>query len=284
MLTFFQIALEEQVIGRVNQIQPIIIMDNSVLEFAGLIFPLVTGIFFVLYLIVTRNEYSGLPPLRWTLLLFGGFLVLALLPVSEIPEDIFVIEEENTNTTSGTNPIFTTTPNTNPQPTTNQQNFTPEPGLLNFFTLFLSEIRNLFLLGIIILTIAFLLVLRRQSKLEQKETEEMEEKQELDHEKEYKIKTILECYYQASTSLEERGANDNMSFTPPEFTEDVRKKKLCPSSSITNLSNLFEEAKFSSHHMSETDVKNAKEITKEIIFASEFLLKEKTEDWENEEE
>ncbi len=112
----------------------------------------------------------------------------------------------------------------------------------------------------------------------------MEEKQDVDHEKEYKVKTILECYYQASTSLEERGANDNISFTPPEFTEDVRKKKLCPDTSIINLSNLFEEAKFSSHHISETDVKNAKELAQEIIFASEFLSKEKTEDWESEEE
>jgi hypothetical protein len=120
--------------------------------------------------------------------------------------------------------------------------------------------------------------------LEEIETEEMVEKQEADHEKEYKAKTILECYYQASTSLEERGANDNMSFTPPEFTEDVRKKKLCPDSSIVNLSNLFEEAKFSNHHISETDVKNAKEFTQDIIFASEFLSKDKAEDWESEEE
>jgi hypothetical protein len=261
-------------------------VDNYYLEVIGLVLPLITGIFMILYLLATRNDYSGLPPLKWILLILIGFILIAQIPQPEINEENLVIEEENTITTSGINPILTTTtPNNIPQQTGNQQNFIPEPGLLKFLTLFLSEFRNLFLVGILILTIVFLLILRRQSKLEEKNTNEIEEFQVLIPEKDYKATTILECYYQASTSLEERGANDSLSFTPPEFTEDVRNKKLCPDSSILNLTDLFEEAKFSNHQISEDNVKNAKELAQDIIFATEYLSKAKElEDLVSEEE
>jgi len=83
----------------------------------------------------------------------------------------------------------------------------------------------------------------------------------------------LECYYEVSKTLEGRGANDSLSFTPPEFTDDVVSKKLCKNSFIDNMTDLFEEAKFSNHKMSEESVKKARELAQQIITSPETISK-----------
>jgi hypothetical protein len=81
------------------------------------------------------------------------------------------------------------------------------------------------------------------------------------------MKTVLECYYQASTALEERGADSSTSFTPTEFTHDVVDKTLTSPPTIENLTDVFEEVKFSNHLITDQQVKLAKALASEIIFS-----------------
>lgn len=278
MLTFFHIASEEQMGGKINEIQPIIVLDNSYLEIIGLVLPLFTGLFMALYVIGSRKGPSRSLPLKWLVPAFLFISVIAIVPLPEIDEDLLIIEDVNTTiTTISPNPTLTTSPDNDPLQTRERRTHMPEPFFVEFLTSFASEFRSVLLLVIFFLTIAFLIILRRQSKLSEikAKAKENELSRLVVPEKSQKNITILECYYQASTSLEERGADDSISFSPSEFTEDVRKKDLCTDSSIMDLTDLFEEAKFSDHFISKEKVKNAKEFAQDIVFSSESIPKEK---------
>ncbi len=274
LVSFSHIALEEQIITRINRITPFIVLNFPFFEMLGLFLPLFTCLFFFIYILVTRKDYTGLPPLKWIIPFVILLFILASVPLPEIEDEIII--EDPTSTVPITNIPNTGTipPNTITPTRINPQTYKPEPYLVNILQLFMLEFRNVFLLVIFILTIAFLIFLRRQSKLKEVETDETVTIRPISTEKERKIKTILECYYQASTSLEERGANDSPSFTPPEFTDDVTAKKLCPKSCIHNLTDLFEEAKFSNHIMTEENVKSARKLTHGIIFSPKQISNE----------
>ncbi|MFX0084994.1 MAG: DUF4129 domain-containing protein [Candidatus Hodarchaeota archaeon] len=274
LVTFSQIALEEQIITRINRITPFLVLNFPFFEMLGLLLPLFTCLFFFTYIIVTRKEYSGLPPLKWIIPFVILLFMLASVPLPEIEDEIIIEDPTSTIPTTNIPHTGTTSPNTVPPATYNPQTYKIEPYLVDILQLFMLEFRNIFLLVIFILTITFLIFLRRQSKQKDAKKDENEKIRWVSTEKEQKAKTILECYYQASTSLEERGANDSPSFTPPEFTDDVTSKKLCPKSSIHNLSDLFEEAKFSNHLMTEENVKDARKLSHSIIFSPELISDE----------
>ena len=101
-----------------------------------------------------------------------------------------------------------------------------------------------------------------------------------DIEKAHLARTILECYYQTSNRLEERGADDSPAFTPIEFLKDEIDKKLIPPQDIEELTQIFEEAKFSENKMTNEQVKIAKKIAKSIIFTQEEIFRDSTNDSE----
>jgi hypothetical protein len=274
LVTFSHIALEEQIIARVNRIKPFHVFNFSFFEILGLILPLFACLFFFFYITLTRNEHSYLPPIKWIIPFVILLFIIASVPLPEIENEIVIDDPTSTIPTTVTPNTGTTPPNTIAPVSNNPQNYQPEPYLVDFLQLFMLEFRNIFLFGIFFLTIAFLIFLRRQSKQREVQLDETVESESTTIERERKIKTILECYYQASTSLEERGANDSPSITPPEFTNDVIAKKLCQKSSIHNLTDLFEEAKFSNHLMTEENVKNARKLTHRIIFSPELISDE----------
>ena len=105
---------------------------------------------------------------------------------------------------------------------------------------------------------------------------DIEELDQTDKDKAHLARTILECYYQTSNRLEERGADDSPAFTPIEFLKDVIDKKLIPPQDIEELTQLFEEAKFSDNEMTNEQVKIAKKIAKSIVFAQEEIFRDLT--------
>ena len=84
--------------------------------------------------------------------------------------------------------------------------------------------------------------------------------------------TVIEAYQQASTSLEDRGADPDMALTTQEFKKDVVIKDLTRIKDITDLTHLYEEAKFSDHHIDSTTVEKAQELAKEIIFSGSKIV------------
>ncbi|MFX0209706.1 MAG: DUF4129 domain-containing protein, partial [Candidatus Hodarchaeota archaeon] len=114
---------------------------------------------------------------------------------------------------------------------------------------------------------------------------DVEETEAISHdiqESQFRMRTVLECYYQASTALEERGADSSLNFTPTEFSQDVVKKTLTSPPLIENLTEVFEEVKFSDHAISDQQVNLAKLLAMKIIFSSDSIYEkevdEKTED------
>jgi hypothetical protein len=110
-------------------------------------------------------------------------------------------------------------------------------------------------------------MIRRRSKDVEISSEDIEDTLGDRGPNQYKMRTVLECYYQASTALEERGADSSTSFTPTEFSQDVVNKTLTSPPSIENLTNVFEEVKFSNHSITDQKVKLAKTLASEIIFS-----------------
>ena len=90
----------------------------------------------------------------------------------------------------------------------------------------------------------------------------------------YQVRTVLECYYQASTALEEQGADDSPNFTPTEFSQDVVTKDLTEPPLIEDLTDVFEEVKFSNHTISDQQVDLAKSLSKKIIFPPDLIENE----------
>ena len=251
-LVFSQIALAQQK-GKISEIQPYLILDHSIFEYIGLCLPI-----FSIILLIFHNRagsdywrYFGVIT-KIVLLLIGLQILLAILmlrlylPLPPLnPGD-----------------LLPSTPTPVPSVTTSQP---PTSAVISQFLEFFLKYRNLFLISIILLPLLFLIWLQSRSTDVSPVKQDLEEILPEDKQKPYKIKTILECYYQASIALEERGAESSPSFTPTEFSIDVVAKDLTSTSTIDGITNLFEEAKFSKHQMSTKDVECAKTYAQEII-------------------
>ena len=141
----------------------------------------------------------------------------------------------------------------------------------------MTDFRGFFLLCLLFLPFLLIVIIQRRSRLVEMSSEMTEDIPDDDQEDQFKVKTIMECYYQASTSLEERGADNSPSLTPSEFSKDVSTKELCSPLIIEDLTGIFEEAKFSTHKMSVTDVEGAKLLASKIIFPPDSTLETGTE-------
>ncbi|MFQ5820683.1 MAG: DUF4129 domain-containing protein [Candidatus Heimdallarchaeota archaeon] len=256
-LALFQIALEQQITyfspqARKSEILPFLILNHSIFEYLGLLLP----IFTIIYLFMHKR--AGMEYLRqlrkWittTLLIFAAFAILIIILMLRIYIPMPPVQLGE---------IITTTPT----PVTPVSPSNKVPYQLDILE-FLVKYRNFFLLVILILPFLFLIWLQRSSPAFSLGKQKLQEIFPGDKQTQYKIRTILECYYQASYSLEERGADSSQSLTPTEFNIDVVEKKLSSISTIDGITNLFEEAKFSNHQMSTRDVELAKTYAHEIV-------------------
>ncbi|MFX0171499.1 MAG: DUF4129 domain-containing protein [Candidatus Hodarchaeota archaeon] len=268
VLAFSQIALEKTY--RISSIEPLLELNNSFLENLGLFLPFFTAIFLFLQT-RTKGDYAWLPPWKYFFSFLIIFLLITFFPIPEPSEEIPIIEPTNNLTT--TTPTSFTTPSTSTSSETSQPPNDDQDrdyrSLLSFF----NEFRNVFILAILFFPLLFIFIIQRRSKLEK-----LDKQQQIDdvindiRASDYEIRSILGCYYLASTVLEERGADDSPSFTPSEFNKDVLEKKLSSQNLISVLTDLFEEAKFSTHKIPRKKVEDAKSITSEIILASEPIL------------
>lgn len=256
-LALFQIALDQQITyispqARKSEIQPFLILNHSIFEYLGLLLP----IFTIIYLFMHKR--AGMEYLRqlrkWiatTLLIFAVFAILIIILMLRIYIPMPPVQLGEIITTA-------------PTPLTPISPSSPVPYQLDILE-FLVKYRNFFLLVILILPLLFLIWLQKSSPAFSLGKQKLQEIIPGDKQNQYKIRTILECYYQASYSLEERGADSSQSLTPTEFNIDVVAKNLSSISTIDGITNLFEEAKFSNHLMSTRDVELAKTYAYEIV-------------------
>jgi len=65
--------------------------------------------------------------------------------------------------------------------------------------------------------------------------------------------TIIHSYNQMTRLLEEKGAENDDSMTPREFEEEITKKIPNAENFVSNITFLFEEARYSPHELEEKD-------------------------------
>jgi hypothetical protein len=264
-LAYFQFAFTRTRYSTIGQ--PVLAIENGFLESLGVFLPLFTAVFLFFQ---HKKSHSGswVFWVIWGLILGILMLVIILLPGPSLSDDLADIPDDSTastpDTTAFTEPITVSTPDPNP----------PGTAPINLLTVtnFIYQLINMVFLVILLLPLIILLLVRNKELEDQSPDSE----EELHNEKEgseFHTQTILECYYQASNALEERGANDSVTLTPSEFTTDVIKKDLTPPPNISTLTDLFEEAKFSQHKIARTHVKKAKDLSNTIIFSSTLTKK-----------
>ncbi len=256
-----QIALDQQF--RISPINPFLVLNISFLESLGLLLPVFANFYFFIYNRKFR-ENEWIPPRKWIIIFLIIYFAILLIPIPESIENI-IITETNTTTTVIPNTITQTTTNLFPTSSTNpgDPGITQSqiPGFTN-----LENFRTILLIGILLLPL--ILIITIQKRTSESDIPREEKTSDLDAEgiSHFSTRSILECYYQASTTLEERGADSSESFTPTEFETDVIDKDLAHSFVIDSLTDLFEEAKFSSHEMTAKQVAEAKKLTGSILF------------------
>ena len=276
-LTFSQIALEQIILSsntyaiynRISQIEPYLKLNISLLESLGVFLPPFIAIFLFFYR--RGYDFSWLPPTKWLVVFSLLFVFILAFPLPKPLEEEFPIVGPETTTTIPPTPGTTSPSGTNPMETDTTTTVTPSPSN-DFFSDFITEFRSLFIIGILLLPFLFAIIIQRRSKFEEIESKKVEDASEDVQEKQYMTRTILECYYQASTALEERGADSSPILTPSEFTNDVIVKDLTKTPTICDLTDLFEEAKFSNHEMSSTQVEFAKSLASKIVFPPDSKL------------
>lgn len=285
-LTVTQISLGQ--LAGFSRIEPFLTLNISFFEAIGVILPVLTGIYIYFNFRSKRTQsrrYSWFLPILLTGIIVASFMTISLFSAFLQPEEEPVSPIIN-NTSSSTTPITyqTTYPITTETKSTHTQSPPVIPEQLDFSSLFqfLIESRDFFLISLLLLPLLFVIIFKRKSK----QTADLatsavspDDKQE----KEYRLKSVLECYYQASTTLEERGANNSSSFTPTEFTSDVVTKSLTSPPLIEKLTNVYEEVKFSTHDISNQQVDLAKSLTSEILGLSSDSKKNIYTDRETEE-
>lgn len=258
-----QIALEQQF--RMSLIEPFLVLNLSLLESLGLLLPVFASFYFFLY---NRNirETEWLPPRKWIFIFVIFYLAIIFIPIPEPVENI-IVPDSNTTTSllpGTTTPVTTSTIITS---TTNTGNSGPTTNEMPSFSL-LENFRNIILFGILLLPIILIFIIQRRSDEKIFPVDEGSGKSEVKEKTQYSTRSILECYYQASTALEERGAETSDSLTPTEFDTDVKEKDLTRPNNIDGLTELFEEAKFSIHIITDDQVALAKKLAGNILFPS----------------
>jgi len=243
-------------------ITPLLIIETTVVENLGLFLPIFTSIFLFFHN-RRKDDYSWIPPLSWILIFIFIFIGLSLLPTPKTIEEII---PENTSTTTIIPQTTLTSDIVVPPSSSPTYTFPPSNDNESPFNKFLQDFRTLFVILILFLPLIVILILQRrteQTSLEDKLDEEIKN----DKLHQYKTKSILECYYQSSDSLEDRGADRSPDLTPTEFKTDVNRKNLTTKDSIEGITSLFEEAKFSQHQMTEEKVEEAKKFSRKILSA-----------------
>ena len=241
-------------------ITPLLIIEATFVENLGLFLPIFTSIFLFFHN-RRQDDYSWIPPLSWILIFIFIFIGLSLLPTPQNPEKII---PENTITTTiipqtTLTSEIVTTPSTYPTYTFPSSKDNESP-----FNLFLQEFRTLFVILILFLPLIIIIIFQRKSK-QIFSNDKLDEEIQKDKLHQYKTKSILECYYQSSDSLEDRGADNSPNLTPTEFKIDVNLKNLTTIDSIEGITGLFEEAKFSKHEITEEKVEEAKRFSHQIL-------------------
>ncbi|UCE13304.1 MAG: DUF4129 domain-containing protein [Candidatus Heimdallarchaeota archaeon] len=265
-LTFTQISLEQQ--SGIDRVNPILVLDSSLFESLGLFFPIFAILFFFFHNRSVKG-HSFLLLIQILGVIVIVTLIMAFLGVPETPEE--ELPEITSNTTSMSQTYQSTTQSTiiPSQSGITESTLGGSIPLSQIFT----EFRALFFIAILLLPIFFIIVIQHQAKLPKTDLNETDPRLDGKNHISHEMRTVLECYYQASTSLEQRGANSSPSFTPTEFNKDVIEKNLTSSSLINGLTDVFEEAKFSNHDISPQHVKKAKTFASKIIFHSNSSLK-----------
>ena len=272
-VSFAQIASEQQLsIGtRVSGISPIFILRNTVFEAIGIFLPILAVIYLFFQKASKETKRRTFPLMRYVIVFTTFFILMLAIAVPSTPEEetpenntiIITGTMPNTNPTSSGNPPDVTFPS-NEYPSINSQLF---GNLLNVAT-------NAFIFIILFLPLLIIYLIRYRSHTDSEDVIDGEETELTEVERTHLARSILECYYQASTKLEERGADKSPAFTPIEFLKDVIDKKLIPPQDIDELTQLFEEAKFSENEMTNEQLKIAKNIARSIIFAQEEIIRD----------
>ncbi|MFX0123141.1 MAG: DUF4129 domain-containing protein [Candidatus Hodarchaeota archaeon] len=271
-LTFSQIALEKRV--RISSISPIATLKSLLLESLGILLPILIS-FYLFFSNWAKADFTWLPPRKWIAFSILLFLFLTYFPIPEpIEEELPGNEPENGDETSSNDYEPGKTIVTSLEMTASESTGISQ---VDSFISPIIDFRDLFLLCLLFLPFLFIILIQKRSRSKEMSSELTEHITDDKQEAQYKVKTILECYYQASTSLEERGADNSPSLTPSEFTEDVSSKELCSPLNIADLTGIFEEAKFSTHKMSTADVEDAKILASKIIFPPDSTLETGTE-------
>lgn len=270
-LAFAQISLGQ--LSGISGIEPFLVMNISLFDTLGMILPVFTILF--LYL---SNRSSQDHSWYLTFYMIGGIILITLFMAIL---GVFIQQPEEEN------PVLPDVNITSPITTTIIQSIEPiqppfqpvgsNPIGLSSLSQLLTEFRGLLFIVVLLLPLLILIAIQRQSRLKKEEiNDESVDTDEIpadNKEKHHRMRTILECYYQASTHLEEHGADSSSCFTPTEFSADVVEKELTPPPLINNLTDVFEEAKFSNHDISIQKVDLAKSFSSKIIIPSESSSK-----------
>jgi len=275
-LSYAQIASEQQIsVGtRTSGVDPIFILRNTVFEALGIFLPIFTAIY-LFFQKRSEDEYTWIPPGKYLAVFMTLFILVLAIPVPSAPEDI--IPDDNNDTVTITIPTTATSPNSKTILPDSTDNNNDDPSINSqFLGNFLNIARNMFFLLVLFLPLLIIYLIQHRSKTETDNDTDIEDMDQTEREKAHQARTILECYYQTSNRLEERGADDSPAFTPIEFLKDVIDKKLIFPQDIVELTNIFEEAKFSDNEMTNEQVKIAKEIAQSIIFTQEEIIRDLT--------
>jgi len=277
-LAFSQIALEQHpsnfFLGERNsEIQPFLIINHSIFEYLGLFLLVFTTIFLFFHNRSGSGDFWHVfgrqisVPLLMVLAQIFAFLIAALFVRFFIP----ILPPAGGGTPEPPVTITIITPE-QPVPRTNASPFDVFADLYKF--------RYYVLIFILIVPLLMLIWLQKGASDDPGVGKDLDTT--LHQDKQYEARTILECYYQASNTLEERGAESSISLTPTEFRVDVATKNLTSNSNINGITGLFEEAKFSNHQMSTKAVELAKTYAHEII-AIDRIVEEEDENTEKNE-
>ncbi|MFX1515988.1 MAG: DUF4129 domain-containing protein [Promethearchaeota archaeon] len=278
-LLLLTVTLAQFSLGQISGIVksgPFLTINNSLLDVLGLILPLISGAYIYINYRGKHNPVVSLIVLSIGVIVIVTVIFAAFLGVPFLNEEEAEGEPESPN-------IIPTSPITN-IPVTDITDELTQPVLppvdflsYNDFIQSLGYLGIFFLIFLLFLPFLFMFVVRRKGEDDEIDLETGEI--DLQHEKEkyYQVRTVLECYYQASTALEERGADDSPNFTPTEFSQDVVTKDLTDPPLIEDLTEVFEEVKFSNHAISDQQVDLAKSVSKKIIFPPDLVENEEEE-------
>ena len=258
------------------------VLDSPV-ELVSLFLPFalvgVTVLFGVYSFIRGFLESSAIPPLRFIIIIGAFMFFLFFLPLlSDIEEPN--PQDQNQTAVPGSSGTSLTAPITAISTTEAPQSVPFMPPLITFdileprFILFII-IGSIFL-GLVLIVVARTVMrqTKTSSQIPEPFSDKIREHVENDREK------VIQYYLKGSDALENEGASSDKSMTPREFLGDVQTRFEAPIAPPTRrLTELYEESRFSKHHIKEKHVHGASEATSELL---EKIVELKEEEEENE--